>query len=777
MSKAKIGTFSPNKNKPFFSWYQYAEGYSDEFVASELKNIGSVDSIYDPFGGSGTTMLYASLMGIDSFYSEVNPVMQWVTETKINSSIDCARNIDELTKNYAKLINSIEKNSHHFSETYIDNGFDKFFDSKVLGTIIEIKNIIKSMTISECNKRVFMLGLVSNIVEFSRMIKRGDLRYATDKEMLKKNWNVVDVYKKTTSRFIEDIKNFGVDLKKKTIKLSDDSRNVDKVNFVDCIITSPPYLNGTNYIRNTKLELFLLDFISDEKELPIFHSKGIIAGINNVSKQNGVIEYKYNFVQDILDQLNPVTYDSRIPKMIESYFDNMADFFSKMIVLLKHNGKLILDIGDSQFSGVHVPTHEILEKIAFEIGFRKDSEEILRKRTSNNGMILSQRILRFSKKDSINTNDSFRKTAELFINSMPYTEQPFNSRNWGHDWHSLCSYQGKLKPALAHHLINTFTRVGDRVLDPLCGVGTIPFEACLQGRIGIGNDMSSLAYTVTTAKVNKPSYNDVINVLNMLDEYIELHKRNTNISDYSDFGFNGKIPTYFHPDTYSEILAARSYFTRAKNDSATLFVKSCMLHILHGNRPYALSRNSHPLTPYAPTGDFIYKNVITHIRNKIELSFKKNNFDDYIVGESYNLDYNMLPSHVQPVDWIITSPPFADSIRFYVNNWMRLWFSGWEPTDFKKADTQYIEGLQKKTFDVYISFFDMCYKVLKPQGKVILHLGKTVKTDMAKELSDRIGNLFDVTYIGEENVEDIEKHGIKDKGATLIHQYLFLTKK
>ena len=490
MSKAKIGTFTPNKNKPFFSWYQYAEGYSDEFVASELKNIGAVNSIYDPFGGSGTTMLYASLMGIDSFYSEVNPVMQWVTETKINSSIECAKDIDELTKNYSKLINSIENNSHHFSEIYIDNGFDKFFDSSVLGTIIGIKNIIKSMTISECNKRIFMLGLVSNIVEFSKMIKRGDLRYATEKEMLKKDWNVIDVYEKTTSRFIEDIKNFGIDLKKKTIKLSDDSRHVDKVNFVDCIITSPPYLNGTNYIRNTKLELFLLDFISDEKELPIYHSKGIIAGINNVSKQNRVIEYRYNFVQDILDHLNPITYDSRIPKMIEAYFDNMADFFSKMIVLLKQNGKLILDIGDSQFSGIHVPTHEILEKIALEIGFQKDSEEILRKRTSNNGMILSQRILRFSKKDSINSIDSYRKTAEHFINSMPYTEQPFNSRNWGHDWHSLCSYQGKLKPALAHHLIKTFTRAGDRVLDPLCGVGTIPFEACLQGRVGIGNDMS-----------------------------------------------------------------------------------------------------------------------------------------------------------------------------------------------------------------------------------------------------------------------------------------------
>ena len=39
------------------------------------------------------------------------------------------------------------------------------------------------------------------------------------------------------------------------------------------------------------------------------------------------------------------------------------------------------------------------------------------------------------------------------------------------------------------------------VLDPLCGVGTIPFEACLQGRVGIGNDLSELAYVVTKPKL------------------------------------------------------------------------------------------------------------------------------------------------------------------------------------------------------------------------------------------------------------------------------------
>ena len=48
---------------------------------------------------------------------------------------------------------------------------------------------------------------------------------------------------------------------------------------------------------------------------------------------------------------------------------------------------------------------------------------------------------------------------------------------------------------------------------------------------------------------------------------------------------------------------------------------------------------------------------------------------------------------------------------------------------------------------------------------------------MAEELS-RIANPYFYTVLSaEEDVCNIEKHGIKDKGATTHHQYLFLQKR
>ena len=374
---------------------------------------------------------------------------------------------------------------------------------------------------------------------------------------------------------------------------------------------------------------------------------------------------------------------------------------------------------------------------------------------------------------------SYLSDAENFINSMPYRNGVYSGRNWGHSWHSLCSYHGKLKPSLAHFLVKNFTSEGDVVLDPLCGVGTIPFEACLQGRIGVGNDLSELAYVVTKAKVDAPSKDAALTELSILDEYIETHKGDYNGDEYANFGFNGKLPTYFHPDTYKEILAARQFFLDRIDgiSSEQAMVYSAFLHVLHGNRPYALSRQSHPLTPYAPTGDFVYKSVVEKIRDKILINYKNLDLQDYTRGKSIRGDYNDLNRRLVKADSIICSPPFADSFRFYIQNWMRLWLCGWKPEDYKRADSVFLDNKQNKDFDVYKSFFEKCNHLLKDDGRMILHLGKTKKINMADELSERATEWFEIIYKAEEDVKELEKHGIADKGGTTEHQFLFLQKR
>jgi len=372
----------------------------------------------------------------------------------------------------------------------------------------------------------------------------------------------------------------------------------------------------------------------------------------------------------------------------------------------------------------------------------------------------------------------FANKAADFTSNPPYKTPPYSSRNWGGKRHSLCSYHGKLKPSIAHFLVSEFTQPGDVVLDPLCGVGTIPYEACRQGRFGVGNDLSKLAYCVSKAKLECTDEKQAFDELRLLEEYIDsnLEKVDHNHIPYATFGFNKTLADYFHPDTLIEIVLAREYFLSLSSiSSSQAMVEASVAHILHGNRPYALSRRSHPLTPYAPSGPFEYKRLVDHAEKKLRLTFSDQMEQAFVQGRSVFGSYETLSGI--DADAIITSPPFAGSMKFYMQNWMRLWFAGWDDEQFKSASRDFLDSKQSTDFSVYKGFFQVCKRNLKPGGIAILHLGKNKQFDMAELISPYYQDDFSLIHCAGESVAELEKHGIKDKGGTSEHQFLFLQAK
>lgn len=385
----------------------------------------------------------------------------------------------------------------------------------------------------------------------------------------------------------------------------------------------------------------------------------------------------------------------------------------------------------------------------------------------------------FANQSRANDLVSYREAAENFSDSLPHKSAPFSSRAWGNNLHSLCSYQGKLKPAIAHFLVQEFTSPGDRVLDPLSGAGTIPLEACLQGRKAYANDIQELGYLLSSAKAQIGDPDKIWAEFDLLIEIIE----GAGKKDSADleFGMNGSISEYFHPKNLDEILRARYHLKTSLAGRLSwerAFVLSCFAHLLHGNRPYALSRCSHPVTPLKPKGDFEYRSAKKRLKEKIERSLTAASLfsSETIEGGAYFGDYKALQLD-EPMDAIITSPPFHNSTRFYIANWLRLWFCGWEKADYVDRRASFLETQQKESMDIYDSFFKKCDDWLRPGGKLIMHLGRVKGFDMSIEVRRRITSAFEVVYSADECVADGEKFGLSDQGATDTHQYLFLIKR
>lgn len=790
---SKFVTFSSSKYSPFQSWYPYLEGYSQQFVSQIFDKYftNKVNSIYDPFSGTGTTPFTAIEHGYTAYYSEVNPLLRYLTQVKSNirtqnNTSRIIESIDNLIESFTDLQND-EILDPLLSKSYSDTfGKSEFFQKDTKDSLLRIKSLIRKLTITDKPiADLLNIAVIGNIIKCSNLKRQGDLRFKTKTELSK------SVTPDINNEILQSLRSMRKDilemapLEKEPVLLTEDARNIGQITNIEFngVVTSPPYLNGTNYFRNTKLELWFLDFLKTTNDLRKYRDLAVTSGINDVSskKKNALVNKS---LEPIISSLQQNAYDSRIPKMVNDYFVDMKIIFQGISKLLSPNSILAIDLGDSYYSNVHVPTDEILTNIFEDIGLILSEESILRKRTSKGGQDLKQVLLVYKKKEDKKTYSFSNRTSSIwekdwneFKIDQPHKMQPYAKRNWGDPLHSLCSYQGKLKPSLAYHLVKTFLKPGDTMLDPFVGVGTIPLEASKLGVRSFGFDISPTALTISIAKVSHLEHSQVKEEIEKLNAYIKSSSvKSSDLEEAQNFGFNKKLIEYYHPDTLKEIVLARNYFQSVNhNEPHIAYIMSCLLHVLHGNRPYALSRRSHGITPFAPTGEYIYKNLVEKTTEKALRSFPKY-LPQNVEGQIYNQDATKTwPTAVANLDAIITSPPFFDSTRFYAANWLRLWFSGWDKNSFKAEPLNFVDELQKKDFSIYDNIFRQAKERLKKNGVFVLHLGKSKKCNMAEVLAEKAKNWFHVYDIFEENVSETESHGIKDRGGTLEHQYLVLT--
>ncbi|MGN6557859.1 MAG: DNA methyltransferase [Solirubrobacterales bacterium] len=772
------GTFRDVKNEPIHRWFPWIEGFSDELPRLAISREEPA-SVYDPFLGSGTTALVALQMGIQASGAEVNPFLRFVTRVKTAVAARLASEprpaVEGRFQQLLEGAESFDANPSLLSSLFADADY---FERVALADITRVKGAIDTHAQLGVDRDLALLALARVLVDSSNMIRRADLRRRRANETNGQGKKVLPHFRAAIEMMIDDLD--WVDLDAAELgPIWEDARKLpakDEPTYELCV-TSPPYLNGTNYVRNTKIEMWVLDMISRGGELREIRDNAVTAGINNVRLGSLRRTFSDPKISSVLSALDEQSYDRRIPAMVAAYIEDMSLVFRATSMRLKPGSALFLDIGDSKFAGVHVPTDEMLTSVASEVGLDLVESHKIRDRRSNDGSPLLQKLLVFRTPRPRRvraTCDSPERRLKKMVENRPFGKAPFSARNWGHSWHSMCSYQAKLKPSIAHFLVREFSKPGDTVLDPFSGAGTIPLEACLQGRVGWGNDISPLANQLTAAKTVRPDAEVVEAGLAELLAFVASEANSTSLRKIQSWGMNGPMKEYFHEQTLREIVAARSWFLQAPRDSSTALLWAACAHILHGNRPYALSRRSHPITPFAPTGPKPHRQLAPRLTGKVQRLLDCDLGSDWVDGVSTKEDVVNIDPSFRRADVVLTSPPFFGSTRFHTNNWMRMWFCGWEPEDFEVERKQFLEYRQASDFSVYERVLVALHRSLRGDGIVVWHLGKSRKFDMAKALEGLAAPWFLTEGVFEEDVSLCQSHGISDQGTTHTHQFLLM---
>lgn len=280
MTKKDV-TFVKSKDTPFQRWYPYIEGYSTDFVKSLIKNFDIKDTlIYEPFAGTGTTLFAADDEGLSTVYSEVNPLLQYLiqTKTRVLKAKEAQRKklYDNLNDISQTLIQSLDKfeEDKSLKEAYKALFADsEYFSAEKLSEILKLRSYIDIVKLEdELLADTLTIAVLSCLLPVSHLKKAGDVRFKTEKELEKEFTTFEEILPQKIADIAEDVLNFNFTLKTNHELILANAKNISRINDlkIGAVITSPPYLNGTNYFRNTKVELWFLRYLQFENDLRFF---------------------------------------------------------------------------------------------------------------------------------------------------------------------------------------------------------------------------------------------------------------------------------------------------------------------------------------------------------------------------------------------------------------------------------------------------------------------------------------------------------------------------
>lgn len=351
------------------------------------------------------------------------------------------------------------------------------------------------------------------------------------------------------------------------------------------------------------------------------------------------------------------------------------------------------------------------------------------------------------------------------------------NRKWEHSFHPMCSYMGMFPASLPHYFIQKLTDEGDVVLDPFSGRGTAPLQACVDGRIGVGNDLNPMAYILTRAKVDPPTSADVQRRLAALGKSYD---------DPSTSHVPEKIRMLYHERTLSQLVHLKREFGFGAVESLAdlelsrvdTFITALLLGILHGPSeqflsvpmPNTFSMSENYVSEYIeeegleqPQRD-VFQKLLERLR-KIYRDSAPTRRGHAFYGDARDVPSKLAsdPETADGVDMIFTSPPYLKVLKYGLYNWIRLWFIDEEPdaVDERLDDeldlAEYL-AFMTDTFAVADAVLDEQCGVAAfvigdvEQGEESVNLAREVAREVVEPMDG-----FEVGRIVEDRVPDNEK--------------------
>jgi DNA modification methylase len=393
-NSADLGTFKDSKRAPIHGWFRYPAGYSNKFVNLIFNefNVRPGNWVYDPFSGTGTTLVCAKQNGINGYGVEAHSFVHWVAAVKLYWEFDFSslgRTIDQLL---------LEAQSFVCDQLELFDPVGVFpeliykcYHPQDLVELYGLRTYINEHVLDPHIQDLFKLALTDTLRK-SSAAGTGWPYIAPNKNTGDKPAKkALSIFQDTVRKMYRDLLTVAVDQPSCEIQnILGDARQQQALenDQVQLALTSPPYLNNYDYADRTRLETYFWEITKTWKDITTqFRDKLMVAATTQVIRSQYDVQTAlsqdirlldptiYETVQTAvlaLAQLRPTKGGKKdYDLMVALYFNAMLSILQETYRVIAPGGHFCLVLGDSAPYGVHIQTEELIGKLGLAVGFKR----------------------------------------------------------------------------------------------------------------------------------------------------------------------------------------------------------------------------------------------------------------------------------------------------------------------------------------------------------------------------------------------------------------------
>lgn len=360
--------------------------------------------VFDPFCGSGTTLVESVLAGYNAIGIDIDPLSAMISKVK-TTRVD-ETELRKISSWLVKEITAKRKGNFKPDCESIEHWFTKDATKKLSAIRTLINHIPRKFGNNKKVKDIQDLLLIcfSSIIRRVSNADNESQKTYVSHTKVKEPEEVNSLFLSQLDLFVDRATKFSeitnAKTKSKVIVSSSTTSLERKLNGqqIDLAITSPPYIKAIDYIYNQMVELFWIgDLFEMQTQTKQNERKIQYIGNKQISKVefNNYTPYNTFFGIDKLDEKLQEVYVSdkknghKHSYVTFKYFAEMEKHFAEISKCLNKKTHYVMVVGDSNVSDVFFDTAEFLINIAKRNGFRI---------TNRWGYKIKNRFMRFDRK-------------------------------------------------------------------------------------------------------------------------------------------------------------------------------------------------------------------------------------------------------------------------------------------------------------------------------------------------------------------------------------------